>query len=302
MNRKSKLFLSFLVSVIVLTFFLYTQFTKAGYFTPKIDLPNGLNSPIAFSIYYLDVGQGDSILIRTADGHDMLIDGGPDGSVLERLGEVLPIWDRDLDWVVLTHPHEDHIVGLDEILKRYNVKQILEPDLKNVPDNERYFNSLGQEKAIPEEKAIKGERIVLNNDVVFSVIYPSNFQMEEENLNDDSIIMQLEYKGKKFLFTGDATAEVEVKILDQNIDSDFLKIGHHGSRYSSSQKFLEAVTPSVSIISVGVGNSFGHPTQDTLDRLSAVGSRVLRTDRNGTIEVDVGENGDWQIECSKGCN
>jgi len=288
MNRKTKAVISFLVSAIVLTFFLFSQISLAR------------NESLR--VYFFDVGQGDSILIRTPDARDVLIDGGPDNKVLERLSEVMPFWDRNIDMVVLTHPHDDHIAGLDEVLKRFKIGEILEPDLKNIPDNEKYFDTLATSNGVKEEKALKGDIFDLGSGISLKIIYPLVLQEDEDNLNDDSVVIQMSYKGKKFLFTGDATENVEAKILDQDLDSNFLKVGHHGSRYSSSQKFLEAVSPSVSIISVGEGNTFGHPTQDTLDRLSSIGSKVLRTDENGTVEVEVESDGQWEIKCSKSCD
>ena len=284
MPKKIKAWLSILMSVFILTFFLYTQFSKAQV--------NNLQ------IYFFDVGQGDSILIRTPDGRDILIDGGPDSTVIERLGSVLPFWDRYIDMAILTHPHDDHINGLSDALGYYEFGKIVEPDLKIDPENLQYFNAKTEREVVTKS----GENFNLGEGLSMKIIYPFDINLEEENINDTSIVFQLEYKGKKFLFTGDATAEVEAKILEQNLDSDFLKVGHHGSRYSSSAEFLAKVTPTISIISVGEGNSFGHPTQDTLDRLSAVGSRVLRTDRSGTIEVNVENSGEWTIKCSKECN
>lgn len=281
--KKAKVFLSISVVIIMVTFFISAEFAKAK----TGDL----------LLYFFDVGQGDSILIRTPEGRDILIDGGPDSAVVERLGEVLPFWDRYIDMAVLTHPHDDHINGLSDSLGYYDFGKILEPDLKNDPENLQYFNI----KTDKEDVTKGGDSFALGDGLTMRIIYPFDLNLEEENINDTSIVFQLEYRGKKFLFTGDATAEVEAKILEQNLDSDFLKVGHHGSRYSSSQNFLDAVSPSVSIISVGEGNSFGHPTQDALDRLNAVGSRVLRTDKSGTIEVEVKNDGEWMIKCGRGC-
>lgn len=295
-KTKLKLYFSILMSVIILTFFLYTQYSKAN--TNNI---TNLVSPV-LKVYFFDVGQGDSILIRTPKGKDVLIDGGPDSTVLERLGETLPFWDRYIDIVILTHPHSDHIQGLGEVLKRYKVGGVYEPDLKNISAEEAYFDSLYNAQGILEHKVVAGDKISLEKDLELDFIYPFTLEMDEEELNNDSIVSQLIFKGKKFLFVGDATSEVEAKIISADLDSDFLKVGHHGSRYSSSTQFLAKVTPLVSIISVGEGNSFGHPTKDTLDRLLNVGSKILRTDKNGSIEVDVGGNGEWVINCSKKCN
>lgn len=300
MQRKTKIFFSVLMSVLILTFFLYTQYSKAN--TNSV---GNLVGPI-LKVYFFDVGQGDSIFIKTPEGKDILIDGGPDSTVLEKLAEVMPFWDRYIDIVVLTHPHQDHIGGLFDILGRYKIDQILEPDLISEPDNMAYFNKIvGQNGSTQEHGAnnpVAGDKIVLGQNLEMNFLYPLTLQLSEEDLNNTSLIFQLKYKDEKFLFVGDATSEVEAKILNSNLDSDFLKVGHHGSRYSSSTEFLAKVTPLVSIISVGEGNSFGHPTKDTLDRLSVVGSRILRTDRNGSIEIDIGSNGEWEINCSKSCN
>lgn len=286
------------MSVAILTFFLYTQYSKAN--TSIINTGN-LVGPI-LKVYFFDVGQGDSIFIRTPEGKDILIDGGPDASVLERLGETLPYWDRKIDLVVLTHPHADHIQGLNDVMKNYQVGEVIETDMKTPTPEENYFNKLAINDGAIQGRAIRGEKINIENDLDFQVLYPFEYQMDMENINDYSIVIKMIYKGRSFLFTGDATAEVEAQILDQNLDSDFLKVGHHGSRYSSSQSFIEAVSPMISIISVGEDNSFGHPTQDTLNRLNAVGSRILRTDKSGTIEVDVGGDGEWIVNCTKTCN
>lgn len=284
------------MSVFILTFFLYTQYSKAN-----TNSAEGLVGPI-LKVYFFDVGQGDAIFIKTPEGKDILIDGGPDSAVLERLGEVLPYWDRSIDLIVLTHPHADHIRGLDDVLKNYQVNEVLETDLKNETPEESYFNKLVSADNAKLEKAVKGKKINLETDLDMEVLYPLGLQMDEKDLNDDSVVIKMNYKGRAFLFTGDATIEVEKKILDQDLDVDFLKVGHHGSRYSSSTEFLKKVTPLVSIISVGAGNSYGHPTKDTLDRLMFAGSRVLRTDKAGTVEVDVGRDGEWVINCTKSCN
>lgn len=296
MKRKTKIYISAILSAIVLTFFLFTQFSKAQ---------NG-----TLRVYFFDVGQGDSALIRTPEGRDILVDGGPGKAVLERLDEVLPFWDRYIDVVVLTHPHEDHIGGLDDVLERYTVGRVLEPDILNEPENMVYFNKLagltevgppGVPGGTTSVSPIVGDKIILEQDLEMGFVYPLSLHLEEDDLNDTSLVFQLKYKGKKFLFVGDATSEVEAKIMSADLDADFLKVGHHGSRYSSSMEFLEKVTPIISFISVGEGNSFGHPTKDALDRLKAVGSRVLRTDKSGTVEVEIFDTGEWRIRCEEGC-
>jgi len=288
MKTKIKIIFSAITSLTILFFFFSAQYSKAQ----VKDL----------EVYYFDVGQGDSIFIRTPSGKDVLIDGGPDNKVLERIGETIPFWDKKIDLVFLTHAHDDHIAGLYDVLKNYNIGKVLKSDMLVEPENEKYLDSIAKSRDVAEEDLISGEKIILENDVYIDVIYPPSVDENIENINDSSLVLILNYSGKKFMLTGDATSEVESKIINQDLKSDFLKVGHHGSRYSSSEKFLEKVQPVLSIISVGEGNSFGHPTQDTLNRLVNIGSKILRTDKNGTIKIDVKNNGDYFLACSKRCD
>ena len=289
MKIKIKLILSIIFLITTLSLFAYEQYAKAEMGSLRI--------------YFLDVGQGDAILIRTPEGKDILVDGGPDDMVLEKLDEALPFWDRYIDIVVLTHPHADHINGLYEVMKRYKVDFVLEPSIDKKPESMVYFNNsvetlIGSESII---NPIQGDSIVLGDGLVMNFLYPFEPDLKEEDLNDTSLIFRLSYGKIDFLFTGDATEKLEKKIIKENLESEFLKVAHHGSRYSSSSEFLEAVRPLISIISVGKDNKFGHPTQDAIDRLSDVGSKFIRTDISGTVRVDVDKYGIWKIKCSKGC-
>lgn len=289
MKTKIKIFAYGFLLLCVLSFFAFEQYAKAEFDHLRV--------------YFFDVGQGDAILVRTPDKKDILIDGGPDDTILERLGEALPFWDRHIDIVILTHPHADHINGLYEVLKRYKVGMILESNLEKNPESMNYFNDLayslfgGDIIASP----VDGDKIILDNNIGIEFFYPFETNLKEKDLNDTSLLFKLSYGEIDFLFTGDATEKLEKRLLEHNIESEFLKVGHHGSRYSSSSVFLEAVNPTFSIISVGEDNRFGHPTKDALDRISLTGSGILRTDKNGSIVVEVFDSGGWRIECSKGC-
>ncbi len=288
MKRKTKLFLTALfLTAITATFFL---------------VQNSRAQTGELRVYFFDVGQGDSIFIKTPEGKDVLIDGGPNNTVLERLGEVMPFWDKNIDLVILTHPHADHINGLFDVLERYNVNEVLEPDFPATNDSYQSFNQLLESKKITKKLADDDRDFEIEKDLRLDVLWPDQEQGALKEINEYSVVTKLSYKNIDFLLTGDAYQENEEKIIDQNLSSEFLKVAHHGSRSSTSQEFLEKVHPLISVISVGAKNSYGHPTQDILNRLAEVKAKVLRTDLNGTIEVDVKPDESWVIKCEKTCS
>ncbi len=244
---------------------------------------------------FFDVGQGDATLVTTASGNQILIDGGPGTSVITEIGHVMPYFDRTIELVILSHPHEDHVSGLIEVLRRYKVKEVVLPDVEFDSPPFWEFISLLEAKQIKKTYAHEGQRIFLDNSTVFDVYYPppghfmaannySGLKDNKRNPNDVSIVGKLSYGKARVLFTGDAGKDIEEMLLPKyNLDSDILKVGHQGSRFSSSQDFLEEVTPQYSVIMVGE-NSFGHPTQEAMGRIKSVGSEILRTDLSGTIE------------------
>jgi competence protein ComEC len=240
-------------------------------------------------IDYLDVGQGDAILIKTPYEQNILIDGGPSSKVLSELGQNLAFFDKKLDLVVLTHPHADHVAGLVEVLRRYDVKKVLITGvLHTAPDYLAFLKEISDQQ-IPVEYANGLRDINLGQDLTLKVLYPLKDlnQQKMEELNNSSIVLKLIYKNNSFLFTGDAEELVEQDLLAAKIDvsAQVLKVGHHGSKYSSSPLFLEAVSPRYAVISVGAKNDFGHPHLRTLDNLQKQGIEILRTDQLGTIKI-----------------
>lgn len=240
----------------------------------------------------LDIGQGDSIFIETPANHQILVDGGPGSVVLGRLPEYMPIWDRSLDMVVLTHPDLDHMSGLLAVLQKYKVDYILWTGTKR--DSAAYQKwvklvDLAQKRGTKIIIAKKGQRIFLGNATV-QVLNPQE-NLEGVNFkntsNDTSIVLRLTIGEKSFLLTGDMTEKAEKKIMETGVDldSDVLKVAHHGSKYSTSEEFLQAVTPEIAAISVQKGNSYGHPTPEVLQRLQKFGITILRTDELGNIEI-----------------
>jgi len=246
-------------------------------------------------IYFYDVGQGDAIYIRSPKGQDVIIDGGPDSTILSKLGRDMPFYDRKIELIILTHPHSDHFSGLIDILKRYNVDQILCSDIKSNSAAYKEWEDLVSEMKILKRKAEKGQQIYLG-EAKIEILHAVNKDAEVSDLNDASIVSRLTFGQASVLLMGDAGQNVEKEILAQKneLKSNVLKIGHHGSKYSSSSEFLDKVRPQYAIISVGKGNKFGHPHNETLNRLFEINAKVLRTDNDGDIKCTSDGN---KIEC-----
>ena len=242
----------------------------------------------------LDIGQGDAILVVAPTGETALIDGGPDPDLtLRRLGQWLPFWQRRLDYVVLTHPHEDHVAGLIGALERFRVGTVLEPgrDYDN-PTYPRFLALAHMEPNATFALARAGDVLPLGPEARMRVIYPADSDASapllEGDINNASVVMLLEGAGFRGLLTGDAKAPVEALLLERDLlgTVDVLKVGHHGSESSTTPQLLAALRPRIAIISCGMGNRYGHPHMITLEHLSGVpGLNVRRTDLDGTVEV-----------------
>ncbi len=229
------------------------------------------------NIYYLDVGEGDCALI-VDDSKTMLIDGGnnEDGPLLVNYIQGLGI--AKIDYVIATHPHEDHIGGLDDVINAFEIGTVYMPQVTTTTSTFQDLITAITNKGLTLSKIEIGTHITLEN-AVATVMYVDN--EENENLNANSIILNLAYGEKNFLFMGDAESDIEAKIAWTH--ADVLKTGHHGSSDASSEKFLNAVKPEYAIISCGKNNDYGHPHQELLDRLSKLNIKVYRTDSDGSI-------------------
>lgn len=238
-------------------------------------------------VAFLDVGQGDSILIKAPAGQNILIDGGPDKAVLRRLGEVLPWWDRRLDLVILTHPHDDHLTGLEEVAERYQIRRVLQAGVADSNPNYQSWLKLIAGKKLLLTLVDKPQVIELGNGCRLEILYPRSSlrDIKPQNLNNSSVIAKLVYGEDKVLLMGDAEQELEAELLASGIDlsADILKVGHHGSDTASTEKFLQAVGAKTAIIEVGKTNDFGHPSSRTLKKLERAGVKIFRTDQDGTI-------------------
>jgi competence protein ComEC len=247
-------------------------------------------------IIVLDVGQGDSILLEGDRGGRILIDGGPDANVLMAdLDRYIPTWDRRLDAIVLTHPHDDHVAGLVAVVERYKVGQAFESGWSVDTPGYRAWKSALASRGIAAERLSTGETLQLD-DAQLHVLWPDDGTTRpaylDENAtdtrktNDASIVLLGEYEGRRFLLTGDAEEDVDPILLSRGLPTvDMLKVAHHGSATASSDVLLAAVQPKVAVVSVGAKNTYGHPNVATMARLRTHSSQVLRTDQNGTVET-----------------
>lgn len=228
--------------------------------------------------YIFDVGQGDSILIKTPSREYILIDGGPDNSVVYKLGKFLPFYQRQIDFVILTHADADHLAGLIEVLNRYEVKNVI---TTNFIHQSSYFKEW-QNKLAPLNVLIVDEPKLLSlGEVKLYFIHPSTSKAEEDP-NNASIVFKLEYRSSSALFVGDY--ENEESLIDKfDIQADFLKVGHHGATNANDSNFLKKVNPAMAAISVGQDNKFGHPRPETLLSLENIGVQVYRTDLLGDL-------------------
>ena len=240
-------------------------------------------------VSYLDVGQGDATFIESPSGMQVLIDGGRGGAVLPALGREMGFFDRDIDVVLATHPDLDHIGGLIDVFERYKVATIMMTENESDTPAAELFAARVQEEGANVVYVRRGEIIDLGSGAMGSttltILFPDRDPTNFES-NASSIISRLTYGSSEFLFTGDAPKEIEeylVSLGTNTLASDVLKVGHHGSRTSTSEVFLSAVAPGLAIISAGKDNTYGHPHKEVVERLEAYGATQKNTADSGSI-------------------
>jgi len=242
-------------------------------------------------VSFLDIGQGDAILIQTPAHQDILVDGGPSPQAINlELSQKIPFWDRTIDLVILTHPSADHVTGLVAVLERYKVKQVLYPDLAFESDVYDEWLSLIEEKGIERIIAQAGQQIDLGRGVVIEVLHPQDPLLTgtESDIDNNGAVLRLSMGEVSFLLTADIRQSAEFELITQraNLSSTVLKVAHHGSNTSTVPEFLSVVNPQLSVILVGEDNHFGHPSDAVIERLEEkIGlENIYCTDKQGTIE------------------
>ncbi len=288
-NRKSnerlifsKKFIKIILPVAAVIFSLFV-FPKARELLYDIVFPDE-NPSSELAVHYIDIGQGDSELIVTPQGETVMIDCGPNYSedVLIRYLKLNSV--KTIDYLVLTHPHEDHIGGADKVINELEVKNVIMPDVTTTTSTFKKLLNAISENDTKLITAKTGDKYQLEESE-FKILGPVT--IDEDNLNNCSIVLRFRFKDTYFLFTGDAEAKAETEILDtfsdKELKSDVLKVGHHGSSTSTSEDFLKAVMPSAAVISCEKNNKFGHPHSETLEILEKYGIKCLRTDKLGSI-------------------
>ncbi len=256
----------------------------------------GILSLILFSIFldqsssklevdFLDVGQGDATLIKISSGPIILIDGGPDNSIIKRLGENMSNQKRQIDLIIISHFHDDHITGLIEVLKRYEVKKIIYQADSPSSKIWEIFLSTVKNKSIPLVTLDEAMQIKFTEDCFLNLLNPESLSIPEDDNN--SLLTKLDCDGIKILFTGDNNYKVEKALLDSDWDlsADILKISHHGSKTANSEVFLQQVNPQKAVISVGADNRFNHPSPEIIDRFNNLEIMIYRTDQQGDIHI-----------------
>jgi competence protein ComEC len=257
----------------------------------------------------LDVGQGDALLLEGDRGARMLIDTGPDPDrLLAVLDARLPPWDRHLDLVVLTHPHEDHVSGLAVLLERYRVGAIAEPGMRGPGPGYRAYQDALARLGRSSGRLFAGDHLQLDSASI-EVRWPPRGGVPLEppdagtGINNVSIVFDVRFGSRRLLLTGDVEEAIDPQLLGAGLADgrrlDVLKVAHHGSRTASTVELLAALQPRVAIISAGTGNPYGHPTKQTLDRLQAVGAKTYRTDLDGSVTVDT-DGHDLRVHASGG--
>lgn len=283
MNKsvKKQLTKALLVLIILVAGYFYTTYFDNKNITKDVttNVKQTINeSSSNLKIYFVDVGQADCILINDNNEYS-LIDAGnnEDGEKLVKYFKDLGI--TKFKYVFGTHAHEDHIGGMDNIIENFQIEHFYMPDaITTTRTFEEVLDAL-EEKNIPFETPEEDENLRFS-DTDFKVLHVGK---DKKDLNDTSIVLKLTYKNTSYLFMGDATSSVEKDILDKDIKSDVLKVGHHGSQYSSTISFLKKVSPKYAIIEVGKNNSYNHPKEVTLKKLEDLGTKIYRTDEDGTI-------------------
>ncbi len=283
----------FAVSIFVI---LGLAFSALSNLTDNGNEPSALyDSDASLSVHYIDVGQADCELIQLPNGENMLIDAGNNEDGDDVVAYLQSLGVSKIDYLIGTHPHEDHIGGLDDVIESFDIGKIYMPEkVANTKTFESVLDAI-EAKSLTISTAKAGVNIYNDGETAIDIAAPVG--TDYSSLNDYSAVILLKYRDASFIFMGDAESRSESEIT-YDVSADVLKVGHHGSSTSSSQSFLNRVNPKYAVISCGEGNSYGHPNQETLDKLNAMGVTIYRTDLNGTVICRTDGNS-YSWECEK---
>jgi competence protein ComEC len=248
-------------------------------------------APERLRVSFLNVGQGDAIFIQSPTGTQTVIDAGSNGAIIKELGEVMPFFDRSIDLIIGTHPDGDHVGGFPDVLERYDVARVVYGEMQHdAPAADAFEQALIKWRLTKAGRVVvephRGDVIDLGGGAYLTILYPDRAPQEGDETNDFSIVALLRYGDTSFLFTGDAPHYVEdylVALDGDSLNVNVLKLGHHGSRTSSSEQFLQTTKPETAIISRSCDNTYGHPHKEVTDRLLFLQIPFLDTCREGTI-------------------
>lgn len=241
-------------------------------------------------VYFFSVGQGDVSLIQTASGNNILVDGGPDDRWLGQLDNALGLWDRQIDLLILSHPHDDHVGGLLTVMKKYKVKKVLFTGVVHGSPAYLAWLKYVQESKVPVTIIDRPQVVKLGDDGgQIEILSPlaSLAGKQIDNVNNSSIVFRLVYGDVKLLFTGDAEIDLSNQIIagKANLESQVLKVSHHGSDNGTSDELLAKAKPQIAVVSVGAHNDFGHPNMRTVKKLERIGAKIWRTDLDGMVRL-----------------
>jgi competence protein ComEC len=270
-KKKKNIFNIFIILLLVITLIYLASFLL----TPKKE---------GILLHFFDVGQGDATLIEVPQGQKVLIDGGPNDSVISKIDKIIPFYKRKIDVVILTHPHADHVTGLIKVLENYEIGDVyLTGVIHTTPEYLQFLEKL-KEKNIPSHQVVAGDTLDFSGGIKMDFLYPKNSLggKKVENLNNSSIVARLSWGKESALFTGDLEKENQYQLFSSSIKSDLLKVPHHCSNNAINKGFLERVDPKNTVIFVGRDNKFGHPTAQCLETLKS--TKAYRTDYDGDID------------------
>lgn len=280
---------------------IYMLFTSVFIICCKHNNMNLENLSNNMNVHFINVGQGDSILIQV-NNKNLLIDSGPKDSKKDLINYLNNLNIKKIDFLLATHPHEDHIGNMAEIIKKYEIKAFYSPKVTTTTKSfESMIDALKSKNLKINILKSGPTSIDLGENTTVSILSPNKDKYisgNTENLNNYSPVILIKFGENKFLFTGDAEMEVEKEILSSNIDikADVLKLGHHGSSTSTSEEFLNVVNPSIGVISVGEDNSYGHPHKEVLNLLNSKKIKILRTDIDGNIIISSDGKNIFRVE------